>query len=82
VRADATYTTAWFDMFRIEDGLIAEHWDSGTLPAAQSCEPDRGMAYRCGLSNAEDIVPVGDSPWLLVSSTSVGVVQAMVVSLV
>jgi len=23
----ATYTTTWFDMFRIEDGKITEHWD-------------------------------------------------------
>jgi hypothetical protein len=23
------YTTTWFDMFRIEDGMIAEHWDYG-----------------------------------------------------
>jgi len=23
----ATYTTTWFDMFRIEDAKIAEHWD-------------------------------------------------------
>jgi len=32
----ATYTTTWFDMFRIENGKIAEHWDYGTkqLPAA------------------------------------------------
>ena len=22
------YTTTWFDMFRIEDGKIVEHWDS------------------------------------------------------
>jgi predicted SnoaL-like aldol condensation-catalyzing enzyme len=22
------YTTTWFDMFRIEDGRIAEHWDA------------------------------------------------------
>lgn len=22
-----TYVTTWFDMFRIEDGMIAEHWD-------------------------------------------------------
>lgn len=21
------YTTSWFDMFRIEGGKIAEHWD-------------------------------------------------------
>ncbi len=26
-----TYTTTWFDMYRLEDGLIAEHWDYGTL---------------------------------------------------
>lgn len=23
-----SYTTTWFDMFRIEDGKLAEHWDS------------------------------------------------------
>ena len=27
---DATYTTTWFDMFRIENGKIVEHWDSAT----------------------------------------------------
>jgi predicted SnoaL-like aldol condensation-catalyzing enzyme len=26
-----TYTTTWFDMFRVENGLIAEHWDFGTI---------------------------------------------------
>ncbi|MEX0299309.1 MAG: nuclear transport factor 2 family protein [Kordiimonas sp.] len=26
-----TYTTTWFDMFRIENGKIAEHWDSARL---------------------------------------------------
>lgn len=25
--AAKTYTTTWFDMFRIENGKIAEHWD-------------------------------------------------------
>jgi predicted SnoaL-like aldol condensation-catalyzing enzyme len=24
------YTTTWFDMFRIEGGKIAEHWDPST----------------------------------------------------
>jgi predicted SnoaL-like aldol condensation-catalyzing enzyme len=24
------YTTSWFDMFRIEGGKIAEHWDPAT----------------------------------------------------
>lgn len=26
------YTTTWFDMFRIEGGKIAEHWDPATRP--------------------------------------------------
>ena len=25
-----TYTTTWFDMFRIKNGQIAEHWDPAT----------------------------------------------------
>lgn len=25
------YTTTWFDLFRIEDGQLAEHWDYGTI---------------------------------------------------
>jgi predicted SnoaL-like aldol condensation-catalyzing enzyme len=27
-----TYSTTWFDMFRVKDGKITEHWDHGTLP--------------------------------------------------
>ena len=30
--AGKTYSTTWFDMFRIKDGKIAEHWDYGTKP--------------------------------------------------
>lgn len=26
------YTTTWFDMFRIRDGKIVEHWDPATRP--------------------------------------------------
>jgi len=26
------YTSTWFDMFRIENGKIAEHWDNATKP--------------------------------------------------
>ena len=26
------YTSTWFDMFRIEGGKIAEHWDNATKP--------------------------------------------------
>jgi predicted SnoaL-like aldol condensation-catalyzing enzyme len=30
--AGAKYSTTWFDMFRIEGGKIAEHWDPATKP--------------------------------------------------
>lgn len=26
------FTTTWFDMFRIDDGMIAEHWDCDATP--------------------------------------------------
>ncbi|WCM90668.1 nuclear transport factor 2 family protein [Acidovorax sp. NCPPB 3576] len=29
---DRKYTTTWFDMFRIENGKIAEHWDGAVKP--------------------------------------------------
>jgi predicted SnoaL-like aldol condensation-catalyzing enzyme len=29
-REGQTYTTTWFDMFRIAEGKIVEHWDYGT----------------------------------------------------
>ncbi len=30
------YTTTWFDMFRIDNGKIAEHWDVATKAAPPS----------------------------------------------
>jgi predicted SnoaL-like aldol condensation-catalyzing enzyme len=33
--AGKTYTTTWFDMFRIEKGVIAEHWDPAQKKAEQ-----------------------------------------------
>ena len=27
-RAGRTYTTTWFDMFRVDDGRLVEHWDA------------------------------------------------------
>jgi len=30
--ASKKYTTTWFDMFRIENGKIAEHWDPAVKP--------------------------------------------------
>jgi predicted SnoaL-like aldol condensation-catalyzing enzyme len=31
-----TYTTTWFDMWRIKDGKADEHWDGATLPRPTS----------------------------------------------
>jgi predicted SnoaL-like aldol condensation-catalyzing enzyme len=30
--AGEKYTTTWFDMFRVRDGKIVEHWDTATMP--------------------------------------------------
>ncbi|MBN1240710.1 MAG: SMP-30/gluconolactonase/LRE family protein [Gammaproteobacteria bacterium] len=38
---------------------------------AGSCEPDGELEYVCGPVNAEDIVQLGDSRWLIVSGMSV-----------
>jgi len=38
-RTGHTYTTTWFDLFRLEDGRIAEHWDDaapGEPPATST----------------------------------------------
>lgn len=31
------YSTTWFDMFRIVDGKIAEHWDSALMGGGSGC---------------------------------------------
>jgi predicted SnoaL-like aldol condensation-catalyzing enzyme len=41
-RAGATYTSTLFDMFRIEDGRIAEHWDADVLAAGAVATDQRG----------------------------------------
>ena len=35
----STYTTTWFDMWRIQDGKADEHWDYGTISAAPPAPP-------------------------------------------
>lgn len=34
-----TFTTTWFDMFRVEGGKVAEHWDFGQVSAAPPPAP-------------------------------------------
>ena len=38
------YTTTWFDMFRIANGKIVEHWDVlQTIPDPSEAKNDNGM---------------------------------------
>ena len=37
--AGKTYTTTWFDMWRILDGKADEHWDYGTIAAPAPAAP-------------------------------------------
>jgi predicted SnoaL-like aldol condensation-catalyzing enzyme len=37
-----TYTTSWFDMWRIKDGKADEHWDAATIPAPPPAAPKPG----------------------------------------
>lgn len=39
-RAGRTYTTTWFDLFRIADGRLVEHWDAtGGMEAPSAAGP-------------------------------------------
>ncbi len=42
------YTTTWFDMLRITDGKVAEHWDSAMKgapgPVAAKAAPAKGKS--------------------------------------
>jgi hypothetical protein len=44
------------------------------VPAAQtnSCAPAGGLSFICGVQNAEDLVQVGDTKWLLASGMAPG----------
>ena len=40
-QAGKTYTTTWFDMWRIKDGKADEHWDYGTIAAPAAAPAGR-----------------------------------------
>lgn len=72
---DKTYTTTWFDMFRVADGRLVEHWDPATKVTqtaavseqSTTCPEEEGISYICGVLNAEDILRIGETDWVLVS---------------
>ena len=52
--------------------LIATLVTTGFLviagPAVAQCEPDGAIAFACGPISPEDLAPIPDSPWVIVSS--------------
>ncbi len=44
----STYTTTWFDMWRIQDGKADEHWDYGTIapPSGTAPSPPTGVTAK------------------------------------
>jgi predicted SnoaL-like aldol condensation-catalyzing enzyme len=42
--ASKTYTSTWFDMWRMKDGKADEHWDYGTIAAPAPAGGARGAA--------------------------------------
>jgi predicted SnoaL-like aldol condensation-catalyzing enzyme len=44
----STYTTTWFDMWRIQDGKADEHWDYGTIapPSGTTPNPPAGVTVK------------------------------------
>ena len=55
---------------RQETPPVAEAAPASTPPVAApapGCEPDGDLHYLCGLANAEDIIQIGNSKWLIAS---------------
>jgi predicted SnoaL-like aldol condensation-catalyzing enzyme len=48
-RPGDTFTTVWMDMYRIEGGRIAEHWDAAVKPGTNVQE----MGSACSVASAE-----------------------------
>ncbi len=69
-KPDATYTSTHFELFRVADGRIAEHWDSYLFRAGQQV-PDHGAAQALpvvGLTgNAQYAQLANDDPALFVN---------------
>ncbi len=45
---------------------------SSRATAQAACDPAAGLTFICGLTNAEDLVAVPESPWIIASGTSEG----------
>jgi len=45
---------------------------STQVPAQEACEPAAGLTFICGLTNAEDLVQVPGTPWIVASGLAEG----------
>src|SRR5579871_3491619 len=45
---------------------------SAPVAAQVACDPAAGLAFICGLTNAEDLVQVPDTPWVVASGLAEG----------
>ncbi len=43
-------------------------WHPASAQYAPDCKPRDGMIFICGLENAEDLIPLGDTGWIVASS--------------
>ena len=49
-----------------------------TAHAQQSCEPSGGLSFICGLTNAEDLVAVPGTPWIVASGMAEGAAISLI----
>ena len=59
--------------FNRTTALLAAAFAISIPVAAQAaCDPDAGLTFICGLTNAEDLVPVPGTPWIVASGIAEG----------
>ena len=47
---------------------LAVLWLGAAGAAGQACEPDGEVQFLCGPVSPEDLAPIPESPWVIVSS--------------
>ena len=60
--AGAAYSTTWFDMFRVENGKIAEHWDPSLKQTGAAAQLDAAAAQQYVGSYPVEAISPGDVP--------------------
>ena len=53
-------------------GLIGAAWMMAAAPASAACAPEGKASYLCGVKNAEDLVLVPGTSWIIASGSRDG----------